>query len=485
MILFPAIDIRDGKCVRLIQGNYDKEIIYGDSPTDMALEWQKQGAEFIHIVDLDGAKTGNSLNKDAIQAIAKAVTIPIQVGGGIRNMEMIDGHIDSGVNRVIIGTAAITNPEFLKEAVNKYGDKIAVSIDARGGMVATDGWTETTDTKAIDLLKELEQIGVKTVVYTDILKDGMMQGPNFEELKAIDEACDIDIIASGGVSTEENIKNLRDMNLYGAIIGKALYDGNMSLEKLMATDRLTKRRIIPCLDVDKGKVVKGQKFKNIKEVADPIDLAKKYVADGADELVFYDITAFNEKRTAFTDTIKEIAKEVSIPFTVGGGIRSLDDIQRILDAGADKVSINSAAIENPEFIKNAAEKFGQERIVLGIDVKKMGPSKWSIFNKGGQQNTGMDAIEWSVRCAELGAGEIVVNSIDGDGEKNGYDLELTRAISEAVSIPIVASGGAGSKEHFYEALTKGKANAALGASVFHFEEINIADLKEYLNTKVD
>lgn len=485
MILFPAIDIRDGKCVRLIQGNYDKEIIYGDSPTRMALEWQEKGAEFIHIVDLDGAKTGDSLNKNAIQAIAEAVSIPIQVGGGVRTMDMIDGHIESGVDRVIIGTAAITNPSFLKEAVNKYGDKIAVSIDARGGMVATDGWTETTDTKAIDLLKELEEIGVKTVVYTDILKDGMMQGPNFEELKAIDEACAIDIIASGGISTAENIKNLRIMDLYGAIIGKALYDGNLALEDLMETDRLAKRRIIPCLDVDKGKVVKGQKFKNIKEVADPIDLAKKYVAAGADELVFYDITAYNEKRTVFTETIKKIAAEVSIPFTVGGGIRSLDDIQQVLDAGADKVSINSAAIENPEFIKQAADKFGRERIVLGIDVKKIAPSKWSIFNKGGQQDTGLDAIEWAVRCAELGAGEIVVNSIDGDGEKNGYDLELTRAISEAVSIPIVASGGAGTKEHFYEALTKGKASAALGASVFHFDEIKMNDLKEFLNLKID
>lgn len=484
MILFPAIDIRDGKCVRLIQGNYDKEIIYGDSPTDMALEWEKQGAQFIHIVDLDGAKTGNSSNKKAIQAIAKAVSIPIQVGGGIRSMEMIDGHIKSGVNRVIIGTAAITNPTFLKEAVEKYGDKIAVSIDARGGMVATDGWTETTDKKAIDLLKELEEIGLKTVVYTDILKDGMMQGPNFEELKAIDEACSIDIIASGGVSTEENIKKLREMNLYGAIIGKALYDGNLSLVNLMETNRLAKRRIIPCLDVDKGKVVKGQKFENIKEVADPLELAKKYMADGADELVFYDITAFTEKRTAFTEIIEKIAKEVSIPFTVGGGIRSLEDIQKVLDAGADKVSINSAAIENPEFIAQAAEKFGCERIVLGIDVKKMGPSKWSIFNKGGQQDTGMDAISWAVRCADLGAGEIVVNSIDGDGEKQGYDLELTRAISEAVSIPIVASGGAGTKEHFYEALTEGKASAALGASVFHFDEIKIADLKDYLNESI-
>ena len=233
MILFPAIDIRNGKCVRLIQGDYAQEIIYGDSPTEMALLWEKQGAEYIHIVDLDGAKTGDSANRLAIQEVAKAVSIPIQVGGGIRSMDIIDSHIESGVSRIIIGTAAITDRPFLEQAVAKYGDKIAVSIDARNGLVATDGWTETTDTKAIDLLKDLEAIGVKTVVYTDILKDGMMQGPNFEELRMMDEASSIDVIASGGVSTEEDIDKLGQMNLYGAIIGKALYEGTLSLEQLL------------------------------------------------------------------------------------------------------------------------------------------------------------------------------------------------------------------------------------------------------------
>jgi len=236
MILFPAIDIRDGKCVRLIQGDYAQEIIYNDSPTNMAQEWQSQGAEYIHVVDLDGAKTGNSANKKAIEAIAKAVNVPVQVGGGIRNMEIIDSHIANGVARVIIGTAAIQDPEFLKRAVEKHGDKIAVSIDARNGFVATDGWTETSDVKAVDLLQDLAKIGVKTVVYTDIMKDGMLQGPNFEELKIMDDASSIDIIASGGVSTEEDIKKLADSDMYGAIIGKALYEGKLSLKKLLGDD---------------------------------------------------------------------------------------------------------------------------------------------------------------------------------------------------------------------------------------------------------
>ncbi|ARK20716.1 1-(5-phosphoribosyl)-5-[(5-phosphoribosylamino)methylideneamino]imidazole-4-carboxamide isomerase [Sporosarcina ureae] len=236
MILFPAIDIRDGKCVRLIQGDYAQEIIYNDSPTNMAQEWQSQGAEYIHVVDLDGAKTGNSANKQAIEAIAKAVNVPVQVGGGIRNMEIVDSHIANGVARVIIGTAAIQDPEFLKRAVEKHDDKIAVSIDARNGFVATDGWTETSDVKAVDLLQDLAKIGVKTVVYTDIMKDGMLQGPNFEELKIMDDASAIDIIASGGVSTEEDIKKLAASDMYGAIIGKALYEGKLSLKKLLGDD---------------------------------------------------------------------------------------------------------------------------------------------------------------------------------------------------------------------------------------------------------
>jgi len=238
------------------------------------------------------------------------------------------------------------------------------------------------------------------------------------------------------------------------------------------------------MDVDQGKVVKGRKFQDIKEVADPFELAKKYVADGADELVFYDITAF-KNRSIFFDTIEKIAKEVPIPFIVGGGIRTLEDIQKLFDIGADKVSINSIAVENPQFIKEAADKFGSERILLSMDVQQVGPSKWSVFNKGGLEDTGVDAIEWAIQGEKLGAGEIVLNSIDGDGEKDGYSLELTRTIADAVNIPIIASGGAGTMEHFHTVLTEGKADAALAASVFHYEEINIKDLKEYLNEKVN
>lgn len=233
MIIFPAIDILNGQCVRLIQGDYNREKIYSNSPIEMAKQWEDKGAEYIHIVDLDGAKTGDSINKSVIQDIAKTVNIPVQVGGGIRSLEIIATYLDNGVSRVIIGTAAIQDPDFLKAAVEKYGDKIAVSLDARNGYVATDGWTDTSQVKALDLIKQLETIGVSTIVYTDIAKDGMLQGPNLEEQQLINEATTIDVIASGGVTTKVDVDNLQTLNMYGAIIGKALYDGKLDFESVV------------------------------------------------------------------------------------------------------------------------------------------------------------------------------------------------------------------------------------------------------------
>ncbi|HEX5565197.1 MAG TPA: imidazole glycerol phosphate synthase subunit HisF [Sporosarcina sp.] len=244
-----------------------------------------------------------------------------------------------------------------------------------------------------------------------------------------------------------------------------------------------KKRIIPCMDVDNRKVVKGKKFLDVQEVADPLELAKKYVEDGADELVFYDISASTKNRDMFLDLIEEIAKEVPIPFIVGGGIRTIEDIKKILSIGGDKVSINSAALLNPGLIREAAEQFGSERIMLSMDVKRTGPGKWTVFAKGGMEDTGVDAIEWAIKGEQMGAGELVVNSIDEDGVKDGYDIELNKAMAEAVSIPIVASGGAGKPEHFAEVLSEGKASAALAASVFHFDEIQIGELKTYLEAQ--
>lgn len=239
------------------------------------------------------------------------------------------------------------------------------------------------------------------------------------------------------------------------------------------------KRIIPCLDVDKGRVVKGKKFENIQDVSDPVELAKMYSDAGADELVFYDITASNEERDIFIHIVEKTAYEVYIPFTVGGGIRTVDDFNKVLRAGADKVSVNSAAVKNPNIITEAALKFGSQCVVLSIDAKKSGDS-WNVFINGGRVDTGINAIEWALKGEKLGAGELVLNSIDADGVKNGYNIELNRMISEKVKIPVIASGGAGKKEHFIDIFKDGKADAALAASVFHFGEIDIKELKQYL-----
>lgn len=243
------------------------------------------------------------------------------------------------------------------------------------------------------------------------------------------------------------------------------------------------KRIVPCLDVDKGRVVKGKKFNDIKDVSDPVELAKLYSEVGADELVFYDITASNEEREIFINIVEKTAYEVYIPFTVGGGIRTIDDFNKVLRAGADKVSVNSAAVKKPDIIKEAALKFGSQCVVLSIDAKKTGDS-WHVLINGGRVDTGIDAVEWAIRGENLGAGELVLNSIDADGVKNGYDIELNKIVSEKVKIPVIASGGAGKKEDFVEVFSKGKADAALAASVFHFGEIDIIELKKYL-TKHD
>lgn len=248
---------------------------------------------------------------------------------------------------------------------------------------------------------------------------------------------------------------------------------------------MTNKRIIACLDVDKGRVVKGKNFQGIKDVEDPLTLAKKYSSAGIDELVFYDITASTEERSLFLDTIKHLAKVVTVPFTVGGGIRTLADMEQIFAVGVDKVSINSAAIDNPAIIKEGSKHFGPGRITFAMDVKQEGAKKWNVYSHGGKKNTGIDAISWAKKAEKLGAGEIVVNSIDGDGAKNGYRFEVTKTIAEAVGIPIVASGGAGEMEHFKTILTEGKADAALAASVFHYDEINIRALKEYLSTETN
>ena len=244
------------------------------------------------------------------------------------------------------------------------------------------------------------------------------------------------------------------------------------------------KRIIPCLDVNAGRVVKGVNFVNLQDAGDPVEIAAAYDKAGADEVVFLDITASSDARNTVVDLVRRVAENVFIPFTVGGGIRTVEDFRALLREGADKISINSSAINRPELISEAADKFGSQCVVVAIDAKRRADgSGWNIYKNGGRIDTGLDALEWAEKVNRMGAGEILLTSMDCDGTKAGYDIELTRQIGELVSIPVIASGGAGTREHFYEALTEGKADAALAASLFHYKELEIRDLKRYLADK--
>jgi cyclase len=243
------------------------------------------------------------------------------------------------------------------------------------------------------------------------------------------------------------------------------------------------KRIIPCLDVTEGRVVKGTRFIDLKDAGDPVELADYYDKEGADELVFLDITASSEKRYIMLDVVKRVAEKIFIPFTVGGGIGDIETMREILAGGADKVSVNTAAVRDPNLIKSAAEKFGSQCVVLAIDAKKVGDKKWEIYTHGGRTATGLDAVEWAKKAEKLGAGEILLTSMDRDGTKIGYELELTRAIADAVDIPVIASGGAGNPEHVFEAFVRGKADAALLASVLHYREMTVKEIKDYLENR--
>ena len=241
------------------------------------------------------------------------------------------------------------------------------------------------------------------------------------------------------------------------------------------------KRIIPCLDVHNGRVVKGVNFVNLRDAGDPVEIAKAYDKAGADEVVFLDITASSDARNTVVDMVRKVAENVFIPFTVGGGIRTVDDFKMLLREGADKISVNSAAIMSPELLSEAADKFGSQCVILAIDAKKRADgSGWNVYKNGGRVDMGMDAVEWAMEAEQRGAGEILLTSMDGDGTKAGFDLELTRTIAENVKIPVIASGGAGKLEHFHEALTVGKADAALAASLFHYKELEIREVKQYL-----
>ena len=418
--LIPAIDLKDGQCVRLKQGRMEDATVYHKDPVIAAKKWLDAGTERLHIVDLDGAFAGKPVNLEVIEQICQTCpNLDIQIGGGIRQLKTIDDYLSAGVKYCILGTSAVKDPNLVMQACAKYPQQIILGVDAKNGWVAVEGWDEASTIKVSDLINNFAEQAIAAVIYTDIARDGMLQGVNLESTIELAENSPFPIIASGGVKNLNDIEWLlkAHKNIQGVIAGRALYSGDLLLEDALATIKKNHLifsmsytyRIIPCLDVDNGRVVKGTNFIGLKDAGDPIEIASRYNQEGADELTFLDISASHQGRETTAKMVQEVAKRLFIPLTVGGGIREITDIEKMLLCGADKVSINTAAITNPELVKNASNHFGNQCIVVAIDAKQTSAHQWEIFTHGGRKATNIDAIEWAKKMTDYGAGEIFID----------------------------------------------------------------------------
>lgn len=510
MLVIPAIDIHNGKCVRLFQGDFAQVTEYSDDPVEMAVKWIDMCAPMLHIVDLDGAKEGKPVHLDIAARIAAEAhrrCVPVQLGGGYRTERDVESALACGVDRVLLGTAACERPDIVRELVQRFGDKIVVSIDCSAGKVMTRAWLGCSEYKGAQLARDMQRLGVTQFVFTDVSRDGTLNGVNLEAVTEI-IGTGASVIVAGGVGSIQDLvelKNMKSPGVAGAIIGRALYTGAIELEEALEVARnRAGKRIIPCLDTKDGRVVKGVKFTSLKNAGDPVELAVIYGKEGADELVLLDISASVEARATALDVVRRVSAAVSIPVTVGGGIANLQQAQSVMQAGATKVCINTAAVRDPDLIASASAAFGRERIVVAIDAAaiavpattkvagaEMGTSadasasvgRWQVCVAGGRERTNIDLVEWAKVVERQGAGEILLTSVDNDGGTDGYDLPQVRAVTQAVSIPVIASGGAGSLEHFHHVLTQAGADAALAASVFHFGKLSVRQVKAYLAQK--
>lgn len=484
MEINPAIDIIKGKCVRLVRGKFGSEKIYSSDPLKIAQTFQRAGLKRLHLIDLEGAEKGKIKNWETIKKIAQNTHLLIEFGGGIRSEGDIKKLLDIGINKVILGSLVLREPEKFKKFLRKFKGRIIVGVDVKRGGIYYHGWQKKSKKGLNSFLKDLADLKVKTIICTDIERDGALKGPNLSLYKKLlKKFPNFEIVAAGGIKSEQDLKKLSKIGLSGTVIGKAIYERKISLKELKSMEP---KKIIPCLDCKfvggKWKVVKGIKFDNLKLTGDPLKLAKKYSEEGADELVILDISASQENRKPFFNLVKGVSKIIKIPLIAGGGISTLSDIEKLLKAGAAKISLNTSIVKNPEFLSQAVKKFGSSKIIAAIDTKKRG-NFWMVCILGGTKETKLNAIKWAKKVEEKGAGGLLPTSKDKDGAKNGYDIELLKKLKENVSIPIIASGGAGKKEHFFEAFKKGGADAALAASLFHFKELTIKDLKKYLKNK--
>jgi len=479
-VLIPSIDILGGEVVRLLRGNYGDVTRYGEAK-EVVASWGAPAGTRIHVVDLEGARSG-SFTLDALVA-ELATRYEIQVGGGIRSAADAARAVAAGASRVVVGTMAVRDPLELRRAIERVGaSRIVVALDLLDGEIRVAGWQSAHPGDLDAVLRDLESAGIEEILVTDVSRDGAMTGPAFDLYRDLASRTPMRILASGGVSRLDDVTMLaRGAAAAGVIVGRALQDRVFSYAD--AAEAVTKRplpaRIIPCLDVRGGRVVKGVRFQSIRDAGDVVECVRRYEAEGADEIVMLDISATAEEREASLETVRRVADQLFIPLTVGGGVQSVDDFRRLLRAGADRVAMNSAAVADPSLVERCAGEFGVQAVVVACDAKRR-ETDWEVMTRAGSKATGIDAVTWSCRAAELGAGEILLTSIDRDGTQSGFDCALTRAVTGATGIGVIASGGAGRLEHFREAIESGGASAVLAASLFHDGVMSIGELKEYL-----
>jgi cyclase len=487
MDVIPSLDLLGGNVVRLQRGDFAHVTAYGDPETVLDRLTVPAGSR-LHMVDLEASRTGHPVETEIVRGLAKR-DLHVQIGGGIRSVDDVRTWLDCGAEKVVVGTVAADAPEMMRAIVESAGpQRVIAAVDVRDGVVRVDGWQRAAKTSLDDVLASLAALGITEILVTDISRDGVMRGPSFDLYRSLARsegaAAALKVIASGGVSTIGDVVSLARMpNVSGCVIGRALLDRRIDLTAARARAALPRtmpERVIPCLDVRDGRVVKGVSFENIRDAGDPVECALRYEAEGADELVILDISATDAGRTTALETVRHVADALFIPLTVGGGVRTIEDFRALLRAGADRVAINTAAIHNQQLIADCAREFGVQAVVLSCDAKRAGDG-WRATMRSGKELTELDAVAWCRRAEELGTGEILLTSVDRDGTNSGFDVELLRAVTGQVKINVIASGGAGTLEHFRDAIEAGGARAVLAASLFHDRRLTIGDVKRYLD----
>jgi cyclase len=472
--VIPSLDLLDGSVVRLRRGDFADRTVYGDPLAVLQRLGAPRGSR-LHVVDLAGSRDGRPVALDVVRRLASE-GLRIQVGGGVRSAGDLEAWLSAGAEKVVVGTAASEQPDLLRRFPP---DRIIPAIDVRDGEVRVAGWTQSSSASLSDVLRLVESTGPTEILVTDITRDGLLAGPSLALYRQLAAMTRLRIIASGGVTTYGDVVALARLgNVSGCVIGRALLDGRLTVAEARAraaTPRAIPPRIIPCLDVRDGRVVKGVNFEGIRDAGDPVECAMRYEEEGADEIAVLDISATDRGHATALETVRRIAESIYIPLTVGGGVRTKGDFRALLRAGADRVAINTAAVQRPELIAECAAEFGAQAVVVSCDARQ-----GEVMIRSGKESAGLDAVSWCRKAEALGAGEIMLTSVDRDGTQSGFDIDLLRAVTGAVRINVIASGGAGDPAHFAEAIERGGATAALAASLFHDRRLTIAGVKQYL-----